>query len=59
MSERPVLSPESRAKLIELFDEDLAQLGAWTGLQLDCESFSRIAAKVSPEWRTSAGALLK
>ena len=51
MKERPVLSPASRARLTETFDEDLDQLGVWLGMSLSCESFKARACAGAPEWR--------
>jgi len=39
MEKRPELSPESVARLKEVFDEDLAILGGWLGMELDCDRF--------------------
>jgi hypothetical protein len=42
IGERPRLSPEGRMRLIRIFDEDLAILGSWLGVGLDCENFDRV-----------------
>ncbi len=50
MKKKPKLSPETRAQLTTLFDEDLAILGSWLNLDLTCESFKFIATTTSPRW---------
>ncbi len=57
IEERPALTPEIRLQLQGLFDEDLAQLGAWLGLDLDCASFEATARDAMPDW--SADALMR
>ena len=37
--EPPTLPPDLVARLREVFDADLAQLGSWLGIALDCETF--------------------
>lgn len=55
MKERPQLSDASQARLRETFDEDLAMLGRWFGIDgLRCENFKRIAKQSHPEWRAEA-----
>jgi hypothetical protein len=48
--EPPRLSPSLTARLWEVFDADLAQLGDWLGLRLDCETFHDATAGCSHEW---------
>ncbi len=42
MRDRPQLSAEVEARLIARFDEDLAELGSWIGVKLDCDSFNDV-----------------
>jgi hypothetical protein len=53
--ERPLLAPESTERLRELFDPDLAQLGAWMDVALDCASFSEVARGGPMTWRAVEG----
>jgi hypothetical protein len=48
--ERPTLSAESEERLRELFDPDLAQLGAWMGVSLDCSNFTEVARAGPTSW---------
>jgi hypothetical protein len=48
--ETPRLAPSLTARLREVFDVDLAQLGSWLGLRLDCESFHEVTLSRSYEW---------
>jgi len=48
---RPSVSPELYARLAEIFDADLAQLGSWLGIALDCRSFDQAAARAGVDWR--------
>ena len=50
MTERPQLGAELRREIEERFDQDLAILGEWLGLDLSCESWSRIAVEAEPQW---------
>jgi hypothetical protein len=38
-------------RLRELFDRDLARLGTWLGIELDCDSFRTAAGTMPPSWR--------
>jgi len=38
-------------RLRELFDRDLARLGSWLGVSLDCDSFHEVAGTHPPSWR--------
>jgi hypothetical protein len=53
--ERPTLSPETEERLRELFDPDLAQLGAWMGVSLDCANFSELARGGPMTWQAVEG----
>jgi hypothetical protein len=49
--EPPRLSPSLTARLWEVFDADLAQLGDWLGLRLDCANFHDATANRPQEWK--------
>ena len=40
-----------RDRLRELFDPDLARLGSWLGVKLDCDTFHEVAVAQPPSWR--------
>ncbi len=42
--DRPEIPPRLYARLRLAFDEDLARLGSWLGVALDCESFHEVAS---------------
>lgn len=44
------LSPEARAQLAAVFDDDLARLGRWLDLELSCETFREIGRSAEPSW---------
>ncbi len=48
--EPPRLTPVLEERLREVFDADLAQLGSWLGVPLDCESFHDLTADRAHEW---------
>jgi hypothetical protein len=48
--EPPRLAPSLQARLREVFDADLAQLGSWLGLQLDCANFHEVTVGRAHEW---------
>jgi hypothetical protein len=48
--DRPEIPPSLYARLRVLFDEDLARLGGWLGVPLDCESFHEIASGSPRSW---------
>lgn len=50
MKERPTLCDANLQRLRELFDEDLAELGRWFGLDLSCANFHDVAASTMPRW---------
>lgn len=54
MKQRPMLSPAVTRRLQRIFDEDLAKLGAWLGLDLNCDNFKSIARDTSASWVDSA-----
>jgi hypothetical protein len=48
--DRPELSLELTERLREVFDADLAQLGSWLGIVLDCENFHKATVARACEW---------
>ncbi len=48
--EPPRLSAVLEARLREVFDADLAQLGSWLGVHLDCDNFREATAGRAHEW---------
>jgi hypothetical protein len=51
MRQKPQLSQEQLHHLQGIFDEDLAQLGAWLGMELSCATFKTTVKKaVSPSF---------
>lgn len=50
MHERPALSPEARDRVEAVFDADLAELGEWLGVELDCRRFAGIVAEAPLSW---------
>lgn len=57
MQERPQLSPGSIAKLESIFDEELATLGAWLGMDLRCQTFKETARAQAPAWTPAVEAV--
>jgi len=54
MHERPELNAGVRTRLEAIFDEDLAELGAWFDLPLSCGTFTDIARTCTPRWTAVA-----
>lgn len=50
IKDRPQLSDDSRRRLKDVFDADLARLGRWLGSELSCDSFRERAMTMSGEW---------
>jgi Sulfotransferase family len=48
--EPPLLTPSLQAQLREVFDADLAQLGSWLGIRLDCENFQEVTVGRAYDW---------
>jgi hypothetical protein len=46
----PALPAHLDARLRDIFDADLAQLGSWLGVPLDCENFHNTALAGTLEW---------
>jgi Sulfotransferase family len=55
--EPPTLTPELVARLREVFDADLAQLGAWLGVALDCDNFHEVTRSRAYDWCSDLGAV--
>lgn len=51
MREKPRLSDKSVERLIAVFDEDLAVLSKWVGLELNCANFREVGRSAVPELR--------
>ena len=47
----PKLQSDLVARLREVFDADLAQLGSWPGITLDCETFHDTTVGRSFDWK--------
>ncbi len=47
---KPVLSDHDIARLSEVFDHDLLQLGSWLGTPLDCANFATVTGSLRPVW---------
>jgi hypothetical protein len=50
MRERPTLSPATRARLEQVFDEDLATLSDWLGTSLTCQNFDEVTLRGPLDW---------
>ena len=50
----PRVSARLEQKLRDVFDRDLARLGSWLGIALDCDSFHSIAASRPVEWSSTS-----
>ena len=46
----PHVPPDLTARLREIFDADLSQLGSWLGIKLDCESFDAATTAQPLSW---------
>jgi hypothetical protein len=54
IKERPQLAPASMARVQTIFDQDLAQLGGWLGIELSCEQFRTVAQAEPSCWIETA-----
>lgn len=50
LKQRPELTPEQIDRLRAVFDEDLAVLGRWLGLDLSCKTFKATVKTRAVEW---------
>lgn len=51
MREKPTPSETSIARLTAVFNEDLALLSQWLGLDLNCENFREVGQTTLPQWQ--------
>jgi hypothetical protein len=51
----PQVPPDLEFRLRRVFDEDLARLGSWLGVPLDCDRFHRVALGEPPAWSQAEG----
>lgn len=50
MNERPSLSHDIESEVIAEFDADLATIGTWLGIELNCENFKSHVRELDPVW---------
>ncbi|MEL7034522.1 MAG: sulfotransferase [Cyanobacteria bacterium J06592_8] len=50
MKKKPQLTPENIRYLQGIFDEDLAKLGSWLGIDLTCENFKAVVKEKEINW---------
>lgn len=55
MKKRPELSAGNVERLEKIFDEDLAEVGRWLGIELNCRNFKQAAAATPPGWAEAGG----
>jgi hypothetical protein len=53
--EPPTMQPDLIARLRDIFDADLAQLGSWLGISLDCENFHATTIGRAHDWGVARG----
>ncbi len=51
----PTMQPDLIARLRDIFDADLAQLGSWLGISLDCENFHATTIEQAHDWAGGGG----
>ena len=51
----PTMQPDLIARLRDIFDADLAQLGSWLGISLDCENFHSTTIGQAYDWAVVGG----
>ncbi len=49
----PPVPPDLDDRLRKLFDNDLARLGSWLGIKLDCDSFHAVTSAAPVSWQNS------
>jgi hypothetical protein len=59
MKEKPRLGAATLARLRAIYDEDLARLGGWLGLRLDCDSFAEAAAAGGGAWPAARASMTR
>jgi hypothetical protein len=50
----PLPPPDLVARLTATFDDDLARLGSWLGVELSCENFRQVTREQTLEWARQA-----
>ena len=50
MKQKPTLASEQIEKLEVIFDQDLAILGSWLGLELNCKNFKTVVRDTESNW---------
>ncbi|MDJ0658797.1 MAG: sulfotransferase [Crocosphaera sp.] len=50
IKKKPELTPENIEKLKAIFDQDLAVLGSWLGVELTCDNFKETVKNQSLDW---------
>lgn len=51
MKTRPEIKPQQQQRLEAIFNEDLATLGSWLGLELSCDNFKSVVKEIhNPKW---------
>jgi hypothetical protein len=50
MKKKPELEPQQVEKLRAIFDEDLAVLGSWLGIELSCDNFKAMVKTEPRDW---------
>jgi hypothetical protein len=50
MRERPGLADATLASLRRIYDDDLALLGGWLGIELTCDNFRTVVSTRSLNW---------
>ena len=50
MKQKPKLAPENIEKLEAIFDQDLAILGSWLELDLNCKNFKTVVKETEKNW---------
>ena len=51
ITERPVLGEDIRKYLEKVFDEDLAIIGEWLGVRVNCDNFCKVTSEISLDWK--------
>lgn len=59
IKQRPQLTNASLQRLEEVFDEDLARLGSWLNIELNCRNFHEVAKSTVPTWSQASELMTK
>ena len=51
MTAPPALSDENHDRLTKMFDRDLARLGNWLGMEINCGNFKTVGREGIPSWK--------